>query len=400
MAIPPIAALEIGTSRTVVCVGEPDENGRVRITGVGTYPSTGVRKGQITDLAQAGIGVESAARQAEGQADVSIWQVLLAISGGHILAAVNTGMATIRSGDRVVSKEDIDEVTENARTVQVDADRQVLHTITQSYTVDDQQGIVKPEGMRCKMLTLNVMAVHGLKNRIDNAVSVAKSVQLEVSDVAFSGVCAALAVLTPEQKRNGVVLVDLGGGTTNYIAYCNNVISAVGCIAVGGDHVTNDIALAFNIPLNRAEEVKRAEGCALLDPETSGRRVVLSAEVGFEERLLSCKALHTVINARMDETFRLLRSKLDEAGVLPHLGAGVILTGGGAYLRKVSDLAQRVFGLPCRIGLPTNVDGLDKVDQPAALSTAAGLVLYGKMTYEDRKLLSPLRNLFKGVFGR
>ena len=371
MAIPPIAALEIGTSRTVVCVGEPDENGRVRITGVGTYPSTGVRKGQITDLAQAGIGVESAARQAESQADVSIWQVLLAISGGHILAAVNTGMATIRSGDRVVSKEDIDEVTENARTVQVDADRQVLHTITQSYTVDDQQGIVKPEGMRCKMLTLNVMAVHGLKNRIDNAVSVAKSVQLEVSDVAFSGVCAALAVLTPEQKRNGVVLVDLGGGTTNYIAYCNNVISAVGCIAVGGDHVTNDIALAFNIPLNRAEEVKRAEGCALLDPETSGRRVVLSAEVGFEERLLSCKALHTVINARMDETFRLLRSKLDEAGVLPHLGAGVILTGGGAYLRKVSDLAQRVFGLPCRIGLPTNVDGLDKVEQPAALSTAS-----------------------------
>jgi len=400
MAIPPIAALEIGTSRTVICVGEPDENGRLRITGVGTYPSTGVRKGQITDLAQAGVGVESAARQAESQADVNIWQVLLAISGGHIQAAVNTGMATIRSGDRVVSKEDIDEVTENAQAVQIDADRQVLHTITQSFTVDDQQGIVKPEGMRCNMLTLNVMAVHGLKNRIDNAVSVAKSVQIDVSDVAFSGICAALAVLTPEQKRNGVVLVDLGGGTTNYIAYCNNVISAVGCIAVGGDHVTNDIALAFNIPLNRAEEVKRAEGCALLDPETSGRRVVLSADVGFEERLLSCKALHTVINARMDETFRLLRSKLDEAGVLPHLGAGVILTGGGAYLRKVSDLAQRVFGLPCRIGLPTNVDGLDKVEQPAALSTAAGLVLYGKMTYEDRKLLSPLRNLLKGVFGR
>ena len=400
MAIPPIAALEIGTSRTVICVGESDESGRMRITGVGTYPSTGVRKGQITDLSQASVGVESAAKQAEKQADVSIWQVLLAISGGHIQAAVNTGMATIRSGDRVVSKEDIEEVTENAQTVQIEADRQVLHTITQSYMVDDQPGIVKPEGMRCKVLSLNVMAVHGMKNRIDNAVSVAKNVQLEVTDVAFSGICAALAVLTPEQKRNGVVLVDLGGGTTNYIAYCNNVISAVGCIAVGGDHVTNDIALAFNIPLNRAEEIKRSEGCAVIDPDTSGRRVVLSADVGFEERLLSCKALHTVINSRMDETFRVLRSKLDEAGVLPHLGGGVILTGGGAYLRKVSDLAQRVFGLPSRIGLPVNVDGLGAVEQPAALSTAAGLVLYGKMTYEDRRLLSPLRNLFKGVFRR
>jgi len=400
MAIPPIAALEIGTSRTVICVGEADANGRMKITGIGTYPSTGVRKGQVTELAQASIGVESATKQAEKLADVNIWQVLLATSGGHVQAAINTGMTTIRSNDHVVSKEDIEEVSENAQDVQIDSDRQVLHTITQSYMLDDQPGIVKPEGMRCKVLTLNVMAVHGLKNRIDNAVSVAKSVQLDVTDVAFSGICAALAVLTPEQKRNGVVLVDLGGGTTNYIAYCNNVISAVGCIAVGGDHVTNDIALAFNIPLNRAEEIKRTEGCAVIDPETSGRRVVLSADVGFEERLISCKALHTVINARMDETFRVLRSRLDEAGVLPHLGGGMILTGGGAYLRKVTDLAQRVFGLSCRIGLPVNVDGLAAVEQPAALATAAGLVLYGKMTYEERKLVSPFKSLLKGVFRR
>ncbi len=400
MAIPPIAALEIGTTRTVMCVGESDESGRVKITGVGSYPTIGVRKGQVIDLSQARTGVESAAKQAEKQADVSIWQVLLATSGGHIQAGVNPGMVTIRSGDHVVSREDIDEVTENAKEVQLEADRQVLHTITQSFTVDDQPGIVKPEGMRCKMLTLNVMAVHGLKSRIDNAVSVAKNAQLEVTDVAFSGICAALAVLTPEQKRNGVVLVDLGGGTTNYVAYCNNVISAVGCIAVGGDHVTNDIALAFNIPLNRAEEVKRAEGSAVIDAESGGRRTVLPADVGFEERVLSCKALHTVINARMDETLRVLRSRLDEAGVLPHLGGGVVLTGGGAYLRKVTDLAQRVFGLPCRIGLPVNVDGLDTVEQPAALSSVAGLALYGRMTYEDRGLFSPVKNIFKGWFGR
>ena len=400
MAIPPIAALEIGTSRTVICVGEADESGRMKITGVGSYPTTGVRKGQIVDLTQARMGVESAAKQAEKMSTVSIWQVLLATSGGHIQASVNPGMLTIRSAERVVSREDIEEVTENAQTIPLDSERQVLHTVTQSFTVDEQPGIVKPEGMRCKVLTLNVMAVHGLKSRIDNAVSVAKSAQLEVSDVAFSGICAALSVLTPEQKRNGVVLVDLGGGTTNYIAYCNNVISAAGCIAVGGDHVTNDIAQAFNMTQTRAEELKRAEGCAILDPEASARRVVLPAQVGFEERMLSCKALHTVINARMDETFRVLRSKLDDAGVLPHLGGGVILTGGGAYLRKVSDLAQRVFGLPCRIGLPLNVDGLEKAEQPAALSTAAGLVLSGQMTYEDHGIFSPLKNLFKGVFRR
>ena len=400
MTIPPLAALEIGTSRTVVCVGEVGEGGRMRVTGYGSCPTTGVRKGQIVDLTQVRVGVELAAKQAEKMSSINIGALLLATSGGHIQSIVNPGMLTIRSTDRVVSNEDVEEVTEKAQSIVLDNERQVLHTITQSFTVDEQPGIVKPEGMRCKVLTLNVMAVHGLKSRIDNAVSVAKSAQLEVTDVAFSGICAALAVLTLEQKRNGVVLVDLGGGTTNYIAYCNNVISAVGCIAVGGDHVTNDIAQAFNMTQARAEELKRSEGCAVLDPESSARRVVLPAQVGFDERMLSCKALHTVINARMDETFHVLRSKLDEAGVLPHLGGGVVLTGGGAYLRKVSDLAHRIFGLPCRIGLPVNVDGLDTLEQPAALSTAAGLVLYGQMTYEDRGLFSPLKNLFKGVFRR
>jgi cell division protein FtsA len=399
MAIPPIAALEIGTSRTVVCVGESDGSGRVKITGVGTYPTIGVRKGQVIDLSQARTGVETAAKHAEKQSDVSIWQVLLAISGGHIQAGVNPGMVQIRSGDHAVSREDIEEVSEIAKEVQLEPDRQVLHTVTQSYTVDDQPGIVKPEGMRCKTLIKNVMAVHGQKSRIDNAVNVAKSAQLEVTDVAFSGICAALAVLTPEQKRNGVALIDLGGGTTSYVAYCGDVVSAVGCIAVGGDHVTNDIALAFNIPLNRAEEIKRTEGSALIDAENSAGRVTLTADVGFEERVLSCKALHTVVNARMDETFRAVRSRLDEAGVLPHVG-GVVLTGGGAYLRKATELAQRVFGLPCRLGVPVNVDGLEALEQPAALATAVGLALYGRMTYEDRGVLTPVKSIFRRVFGR
>ena len=254
--------------------------------------------------------------------------------------------------------------------------------------------------MRCKMLSLNVMAVHGVKSRIENAVNVAKSAGLEVVDVAFSGVCAALAALTVEQKRNGVVLIDLGGGTTNYVAYSNDVVVALGSVAVGGDHVTNDIALAFNIPQNSAEELKRTEGSALIDAESGTERITLKTAVGFEERTLSCKALHTVINARMDETLRVVRARLHEAGVLPHVGGGVVLTGGGAYLRRVTELAQRVFGAPCRIGVPVNVDGLEQEDQPAALCTAAGLALYGHMTYEDRGVLAPVKNIFRGLFRR
>ena len=400
MAIPPIAALEIGTSRTVVCVGESVEGGRVKIIGVGTCPTIGVRKGQVTDLEQARTGIEKAIQQAEKLSDVTVWQMLLAVSGGHIQVSANSGVLQIRSGDGMVSRDDIEEVSEIAREVQLESDRKVLHTVTQSYVLDDQQWVSEPERRHCKTLKKNVLAVHGQKNRIDDAVSVVKSAQVEVADVTYSGVCAALAVLTPEQKRNGVVLIDLGGGTTNYIAFCGDVMSAAGCVAVGGDHVTNDIALAFNILQKRAEEIKLNDGCAVVDAENSVGRVTLTADVGFEERALSCKALHTVINARMDETFRVVRSRLDEAGVLQHVTDGIVLTGGGAYLRKVTELAQRVFGLPCRIGIPVNVDGLESQECPAALATAAGLVLYGQKAYEDHSMLAPVKNIFKKVFGK
>lgn len=400
MAIPPIAALEIGTSRTVICVGESEEQGRVRITGVGICPTIGVRKGEIFELPQARVGIEKAVKEAEKASGVDIWQVLIAVSGGHIHAGLNSSMLAIRSNDHVVTPEEIEEVADNANDVQLESDRQLLHTVPLTFTVDDQTGIVKPEGMRCKMLSLEVMAIHGLKNRIDNAVNAAKSAKLDVTDVAFSGIGASLAVLTPEQKHNGVVLVDMGGGTTSYVAYCNNVFAAAGCVAVGGDHITNDIALAFNIPWSRAAEVKRKDGSAVIDPDSGNKRVTLSAEIGFDERSFARKALQTVINARVDEILRILRSKLDEAGVLPHLGAGVILVGGGAYLNGVTGLAQHVFGLPCRIGVPANVDGIEGVDQPAALATVAGLVIHGRNNYADRGLFSPVKHILKGFFGR
>jgi cell division protein FtsA len=400
MRIPPIAGLEIGTSRTVVCVGEADSDGRVKITGVGISPTTGVRKGQVTDLALARTGVEAAVTLAAKDSNVTIWQVLLAVSGDHIQVTVNPGFVTLRSSGSTVSREDIEAVKEIARDVLLEDGRQILHTVDQTFTVDDRAGIDNPEGLRCSRLGLSVMAVHGLKKRVDDAISVVKSAQLDATDAVFSGVCSALAVLTEEQKRNGVALIDLGGGTTNYIVYCNKVVVAAGSIAVGGDHVTNDIVQAFGVWQARAEELKKTEGSAIVDAEDSARRVPLSKEVGFEGRMLSCKALHTVINERMDETFRMVLLKLDEAGVLPHLRGGIVLTGGGAYLRKVTELAQRVFGLPCRIGVPVNVEGLENQEQPAALATAAGLALYGTMTYRDRGMLPPWLGKMMSVLGR
>lgn len=387
-------ALEIGTSRTVVSVGETGELGRVKVIGVGICPTIGVRKGQISDLKQVSSGIESALKQAEKMADTEIWQVIQIISGNHIQANTNSGTTAIRSHDRIVIREDIDDVKEIARAVPLDADRQILHTIEQTFMLDDQPGVVDPLGMRCNVLSTSVLAIHGTKNRIENAVTAAKSMQLNVNDVVFSGVVSALSTLAPEQKRNGVVLINLGGGTTSYVAYCNDVMCAAGCIAVGGDHVTNDIALAFNIPGNNAEDIKRSFGAAMLTADSTTPRIKIGADLGREERTIHPRALQTVINARMDEIFRVVLSKLNQAGILQHVGAGVVITGGGAYLKGVVDLAQHVFRAPCTIGLPTNVDGLEKADNPAALTAAAGALMYANMGNSRRGIFDKILTLF------
>lgn len=400
MAIDPIAALEIGTTRTVVLVGEMGPTGRVKITGMGAQPSTGVRKGQVIDLDLAKSGIQAAVQQASKASSVDIRKVLLAVSGGHIQAFVSPGNVTILARDRVITHDDVEEAIEVAKGVNIDESRCVLHTLSQNFMVDGQPGIIKPEGMRGANLAVNMLIIHALRTRLDNSINVARSAALDVQDAALGGVCASLAVISPEHKRNGVLLIDLGGGTTDYVAYVDNMIAAAGSIAVGGDHVTNDLALAFDIPINQADDLKRKEGSAIIEAEAGMRRVSLPQGTGFGDRSVSLRAMHTVINARMDETLALVRSCVDDAGLIPHLGAGVVLTGGGAYLRHLPDLAQRIFGRPSAIGQIRNLDGLQGVEQPAALATAAGLVVYGFRSSDKGGTLSPIGDWIRSFFNK
>jgi cell division protein FtsA len=253
------------------------------------------------------------------------------------------------------------------------------------------------EGAR---LSLDVLVLHGVRSRLHNAVRVVRSVPVDIEDVAFSGLCASLAVLTDEQKQDGVLVLDLGGGTTDYVAYAGGVVAAAGVLAVGGDHVSNDIALAFNIPTARAETLKRQWGAAIVEPGSASRRVSLPAEVGFAGRSISLNGLQTVINARMDETLRLVRKRLHEAGVLLRIGAGVVLSGGGAQLKGLPALAEHVFGLPCGIGVPRDVSGLAKVTEGPQYAVAAGLVQYGFRTAASRQNDGRIGGLLRRFFGR
>jgi cell division protein FtsA len=284
-----------------------------------------------------------------------------------------------------ITKEDIEQVMEVARAVNLPPDREILHTVCQHFRIDNQEKVLKPEGLEGAKLSVDMLVLHGVRARLNNTVRVAHRIPVRVQDVVFSGLCSALAVLTPDQKKSGVVCIDCGGGTTDYLAYSGGVVAAAGSLGLGGDHVTNDIATAFNIPSANAEVLKRQSGCAVVKVASPAQRTSLPPEVGFPGRSVSLRALHTVIHARTDEILGTVKKRLEKDGVLPHIGAGVVLTGGGAHLKGLAELGQRLFGLPCAVGRPRNMTGLATPTEGPEYATCSGLVQYGFRTGDPRR---------------
>jgi cell division protein FtsA len=399
MAVPPIVALEIGTSKVVVLVGELREGGHVMITGMGRYASTGVRKGEIVGFDNAVMCVRSALQMAEDSAHVAIRQIHLVISGGHIQSMVNRGTTTVINRSGEITSEDVQQVMEIARAVNLPPEREILHTVCQHFCIDDQEKVIQPEGLEGSKIALDMLVVHGVRNRLRNTVKVVRSISMDVEDVAFSGLCAALAVLTPEQKKTGVAVIDLGGGATDFVAYAGQVLADAGSIGVGGDHVTNDIAVGLNVPSTQADKLKRESGSAIIEFASASQRISLPADVGFPGRSVSLRSLHTIMNARMEETLGMIKKRFQATGILHHLGAGIMLTGGGAHMNGICELTERVFGLPCSVGRPRNVSGLATATEGPEYAACVGMVQYGFRTRESQKRQGGLGSTIRKWFG-
>ncbi len=395
--IEPVVALEIGTSKTVALVGEKRDDGGIVITGSGEAESTGVRKGEIIDLEQAVAGVRRVLDDAEKASRVDICEVDVVVSGGHIRAMANRGAVPLQGADSEITEDDMEDAMDVARAVALAEDRQVIHTICRDFCIDGQQRVIRPLGMVGTLLEVSMLVVHGVRVRIRNTVRTAEMAPVDVGDVAFGGLCSALAVLTPEQKKAGVVVIDFGGGTLDYMAYGDGVVAAAGAIGVGGDHVTNDIALAFNTTHRMAEKLKVEHGSAIVSVGRDADRITLPAEVGFSGAAVEPRVLQTVIHARLEETFGMLRRRLDQEDVLAHVGAGIVLTGGMARLPRIAELVTRVIGLPCTIGKPRQLSGLAAVSENPAYAACAGLVHYVFKTREQN--LQRGCSVF-GAFGR
>lgn len=400
MSSSPIAALEIGTCRTVVLVGEMDEDQHLTVLGKGVAPSFGIRKGQVTDTQHARNGVAIALKQAADQGQTDIWSVLLAVAAGHVKSRVNVATVPVASRDHIVSAEDVEDVIEGAKFFTAEPDREVMHTIPQTYALDGLRHIYKPEGLQGRQLQLSMLIIDGKRAGIANLRNIAIDSRVDVSDIVFSGLCDALAVLTPEQKRNGVVVIDLGGGTTDYLVYADTVIASAGSIAVGGEHVTSDLSSAFNIDHKQAESLKLQYASAVVPPKIGLKRIQLPTGLGRDGQSVSMSSFQTVVNARMDETLRLIRTHLAESQLLHKLGAGVVFTGGGAAMPGLLELGASIFGLPCMVGDPrVNVSGLDDVPDPAAYSTAVGLLAYGAKSQRETGVMESIRNRLGRIFG-
>jgi len=400
----PVAGLEIGTSRTVIAIGEPRGDGILEITAVGAIPSSGVRKSQIIEMTQARYSIESVLKRLEEQFGYTIGHASLAVSGPQVRTTILNTQWQLERG--FVHDDDIAEINARAEETNLPPERTQMELQPIAYGLDDIESIASPKGMNGNLLKLRSICIHGATQRINDARSAAEAAKLEITQPCFAGTCAANAVLTRQDKREGCLVIDLGGGSTTYTAWTNGQLAAAGVLGVGGDHLNNDIHTAFSISLKQAEQLKISNASALVSEDDAGRRVPVPAPMpGFKAASISKRALNTVVNARMQELFTIIRAKLDEEDLLHRLDAGVVLTGGGAALPQADALANAVFGTGVRIGkLIPEIQGLDKTvtdgTPQAQYATIAGLLLRAAAEDSRPSFMDSVTGMFRGIFGK
>jgi len=395
------AAMEIGTSRTVLAIGEAQTGERLKVTCHAEIPSSGVRKSQILNISDATRSILSVLRSIEKKQDelgskVTIGNAMLVVSGQTIKADPYTGTAQV-SGSRV-SADEIAEVRNLARQMPLAKERELLDIAEQDYVLDNLGGISEPKGMAGRVLKLNALHVTADRNRIQDARTAANGAHLELPDAVFAATCAGEAVLEDHERKNGVLVLDVGGGSTGYAAYIDGFLAAAEVIGVGGDHITNDIAHAFQTTNAQAEEMKVRHASAAIRPVdgVSQRVSIPGSSPLMESRTISRHALDTVANARTKELFSIIRESLAAHGLLNRLHAGAVVTGGGAAMEGLPSVIEQTLGMNVRTGRPIHVDGLDGEAHPESFAAVAGALLYAHRNYDHESLLDGLfRRFFK-----
>jgi cell division protein FtsA len=396
---PIIVGLEIGTSKVCAMVGDVNPAGALNIIGIGQARSRGVRKGEIADPSAAAEDIRNAIVEAEQMADVEIRSVYLGVSGGHLRGFNNRGVHPVVSSDREITKEDVEDVIKNAKAINLPAANYVLHAIRQHFLVDGHDGVMDPVGMLGARLEVDMHVVHGNFNRFQNPIRVVKGLQVEVEAIVFNGLASSLALLTNEQKEMGALVIDLGGGATEYVVYTGGIIKHTGVLAVGGDHISNDLAYGLKVPLGRAEELKVRYGGAFVEEADKGQTVTTSNEMGLPLKGVNLEHLRRIMALRVEEIFDLIEQELRQAELSHYLRAGVLICGGGARIPGIQKMAESIFQLPATLGKANSISGLKSaLDQPE-FATAIGLVKYGSFQQKKKSGGGSLTETLKQTLG-
>tara|TARA_B100002019_G_scaffold293015_1_gene318270 strand:- start:1173 stop:2405 length:1233 start_codon:yes stop_codon:yes gene_type:complete len=398
------AGLEIGTSTICVVVGEVLGNGSIKILGVGQAPSRGVRKGEIVDFETAQTCLNDALVEAEEKSDVEISNVYLAVSGSHIESLCNKGSIRIPEVDGVneITEEDLDEVREIARDIKLPPENVFLHSIIRDYYVDGQEKVQNPVGRQGQVVEADYHIIHGIKTRLQNTIRCVREIPINVEEVVFSPIAAAQVMLKRDDKDRGALLIDIGGGVTDYVMYSGGSVAQSGCIGVGGDHITNDISVVMKIPLTRSEKLKIDHGSAL--PENDEDSSIVLDDDPLKSGLeIDKELLNQIINARATEIFEQLKDRITKHDNLDTLGAGVFLTGGASKLKDIDKLAEDILGLPVSLARISSMSGASAPFENPQLATAMGLIRYAQMIESDKSenenFVSKIGKKLGGIFG-
>ena len=392
-----IVGLDIGTSKVVAIVGEvTDENG-IEIIGLGTHPSRGLKKGVVVNIESTVQSIQRAVEEAELMAGCQIQSVYAGIAGSHVRSLNSHGIVAIR--DKEVTPYDVERVIDAARAVAIPADQKILHILPQEFLIDDQESIREPIGMSGVRLEAKVHMVTGAVSAAQNIIKCVRRCGLEVDDIILEQLASSQAVLTDDEKELGVCLVDIGGGTTDIAVFTDGAIRHTAVIPIAGDQVTNDIAVALRTPTAAAEEIKKRYGCALTQLASQDETIEVPSVGDRPPRTLARQTLAEVIEPRVEELYGLVLGELRRSGFEDLLGSGVVLTGGSARMEGMIDLAEEVFHMPVRLGLPQYVGGLREVVGSPVYATGVGLILFGHRNRLAEARQAPAGGL-KAVLGR
>lgn len=371
-----IAALDLGTTKTVALIGEMTDAG-LEIVGKGTSPSGGLRRGVVVDMDQAARSVAAALHAAEQAAGTRVNEVYAGCSGDHIESVNSRGVVAVTSdGDRVVTRKDVARACDSATALRIPMDRQVIHVLAQDYIVDDQHGIRDPCGMSGVRLEVLVHIVTGAITSLRNVCNCITQSGVQVRELVLDTIAASHAVLTADEKELGVVLLDLGGGTTDIALFHDGSMRHSSVIPAGGINLTNDIAIGLRTPHEDAERIKRRYASAVYVRPDRDDMIEVPGVGGREPRQVTREELAFVVGPRIKELLVLAREEIRNSGFEHMVRTGIVITGGGALIPGIARLAEQVFGMSAKIGVPEEIHDLEKDGDAPLYATGAGLLRY------------------------